>query len=187
MAALADSALMQRVAGGDTASFDALFFRHYDRVYGILFRLVGNRADAEDLLQEVFVRLHDHASSARSQDEENIAAWLYRVATNLGFNALRDRKRLWQRNIHLVPDQDGGPSAEAEMVRRENQRLVRGTLAQLAERDAQLLVLRQMGFTYAEIAAVCGVAPGSVGTLLARAAQAFRVVYLELSADGGEK
>jgi RNA polymerase sigma-70 factor (ECF subfamily) len=54
---------------------------------------------------------------------------------------------------------------------------VRAALAQLTPRQSQLLVLRQMGFSYEEIAEVCEVAPGSVGTLLARAAQAFREVY----------
>lgn len=186
MTALADNALMQRVARGDTASFDALFFRHYDRVYGILFRLVGNRVEAEDLVQEVFLRLHAHAANGRAGDDDNVAAWLYRVATNLGYNALRDRKRQGERDTLLVPDAAGGPSAEAELLRRESQRLVRATLARLTERQAQLLVLRQMGLSYAELAETCQVAPGSVGTLLSRAAAAFRVEYQDQSDGRGE-
>ncbi len=186
MTALADNTLMQRVARGDAASFDVLFFRHYDRVYGILFRLVGNRVEAEDLVQEVFLRLHSHAAKGRGNGEDNISAWLYRVATNMGYNALRDRKRQGQRDLLLVPDDAGGPSAEAELVQRENERRVRATLARLTERQAQLLVLRQMGMSYAELAVICEVAPGSVGTLLARAAAAFRAEYENLSVDGGE-
>jgi RNA polymerase sigma-70 factor (ECF subfamily) len=53
MMALSDSLLLQRMTRGDAASFDALFYRHYDRVYGLLFRLVGNRDEAEDVAQEV--------------------------------------------------------------------------------------------------------------------------------------
>lgn len=176
MAALSDAILMKRVAGGDAVSFDTLFYRHYDRVYGILFRLVGTRVEAEDLTQEVFLKLHDHATSRWGRNDDNISAWLYRVATNLGYNAIRDRRRSWTRNVALVPESDA-PGAEQEVVRRQETATVRGTLARLKPRDAQLLVLRQMGFSYAECAEVCGVAPGSVGTLLARAAEAFRAAY----------
>ena len=52
---LTDSLLLERIQQGDTDSFETLFYRYYDRVYGLLYRLVGNRAEAEDLAQEVFV------------------------------------------------------------------------------------------------------------------------------------
>ncbi len=181
--ALSDTALLARVARGDAVSFETLFHRHYDRVYGLLFRLVGDRAEAEDLTQEVFLKLHDRAGDRPVGDAENVGGWLYRVAMNRGFNALRDRKRFWQHNLYLVPAAEG-PDTEREVVRLEEQAAVRVALARLPERDAQLLLLRQMGFSYAELAAACGVAPGSVGTLLSRAAEAFRRAYRETG--GGE-
>lgn len=180
-----DGLLLARVNRGDAASFDALFYRHYDRVYGILFRLVGSKAEAEDLAQEVFLKLHAHATSRRWVDDENISAWLYRVALNQGYNALRERKRLWQRNRYLLPDGDQGENTEREYMQREEQAAVRATLARLPERQAMLLVLRQMGFSYQECAEVCRVAPGSVGTLLARAAEAFRKAYRDVAQIGG--
>ncbi len=180
MTALSDNVLLERARDGDAASFDTLFYRHYDRVYGLLFRLLGNRAEAEDLTQEVFLKLHRYAFTDKlfsRQREHNLSAWLYRVATNMGYNAIRSRKRLWQRNMVLVPDPQGSPTAEQEVERRETQTAVRRTLAQLPERQVQLLLMRQMGFSYAECATACDVAPGSVGTLLARAAKAFRQAY----------
>ena len=176
-----DNALLARTAQGDVAGFEMLFHRHYDRVYGILFRLVGGRAEAEDLAQEVFLRLHDHARGRRG-DEENLGAWLYRVAVNLGYNALRDRRRRQQRETLLAATPRG--DAEAAVLQREERRLVRAALARLSARQAQLLILRQMEFSYAECAAVIGVAPGSVGTLLARAARDFRRAYERESAAG---
>jgi RNA polymerase sigma-70 factor (ECF subfamily) len=172
--ALSDEALLAQTAQGDARAFEVLFRRHYDRVYGILFRLVGERGEAEDLAQEVFLRLHNHARRRRDRDE-NVGAWLYRVAVNHGYNALRDRRRRQQRDALLLPPPTG--DAEAELLRREERRLVRAALARLGERQAQLLILRQMEFSYAECAAVVGVAPGSVGTLLARAARDFRQAY----------
>ncbi|MCA9932835.1 MAG: sigma-70 family RNA polymerase sigma factor [Ardenticatenaceae bacterium] len=182
MTALSDNALLEQARLGDDASFDTLFYRHYDRVYGLLFRLAGSRAEAEDLTQEVFLKLHQHAFTHKRfspQREHNLSAWLYRVATNMGYNAIRSRQRRWQRNTMLVPDPQGSPAAEVEAERRETETAVRQALAQLPKRQVQLLLMRQMGFSYAECAAVCGVAPGSVGTLLARAAKAFRKAYKE--------
>ena len=180
MAVLSDAALLAGAARGDTAAFETLFQRHYDRVYGILFRLVGERGEAEDLAQEAFLRLHAHAHRRRVSDD-NVSAWLYRVATNLGYNALRDRRRRWQRDVHLVPSETG--DVEAEAARREERRAVRAALARLNERQAQLLILRQMEFSYAECAAIVGVAPASVGALLARAARAFREAYEQQTAN----
>jgi RNA polymerase sigma-70 factor (ECF subfamily) len=182
MAALSDNILLERLSAGDNTSFDDLFRDYYDRVYGLLFRLMGNRGEAEDLAQEVFLQLYHHAFTHKRfqrEREHNVGAWLYRVATNMGYNAIRSRQRRWQRNIYLVPDPADGPNTEAEVTRRETAVAVRKTLARLPERDVQLLLLRQMDLSYAECAEVCGVAPGSVGTLLARAAAAFRAAYAE--------
>lgn len=180
MTTLTDNLLLERIGQGDTASFESVFHQHYDRVYGLLFRLVGNRGEAEDLTQEVFLKLYNHAYRKRlfgRGREHNIGAWLYRVATNTGYNAIRDRQRLWQRNTALVPDVQGGYATEKEVEQREMETAVRHALSQLQPRQVQLLLMRQMDFSYADCAAVAGVAPGSVGTLLARAAKAFREAY----------
>jgi RNA polymerase sigma-70 factor (ECF subfamily) len=183
VSALSDSLLLERIQQGDTDSFETLFYRHYDRVYGLLYRLVGTRVEAEDLAQEVFFKLYQHTSRKRffsPRKEHNISAWLYRVATNAGYDALKTRKRRWQRDTLLVPDPGGVPGAEQTVAQIEEQALVRTALGQLPRRHGQLLILRQMGLSYAECAAACDIAPGSVGTLLSRAAAAFRKEYEKL-------
>ena len=183
MTTLTDSLLLERIQQGDTDSFETLFYRHYDRVYGLLYRLVGSRAEAEDLAQEVFVKLYKHTSRRRIfriGKQQNISAWLDRVATNAGYDALKTRKRRWQRDTILLPDPEGSPGAEQTVAQQEEQALVREVLSRLPQRQAQLLMLRQMGLSYAECAAACDVAPGSVGTMLSRAAAAFRKEYEEV-------
>lgn len=183
---LTDNLLLEQVSQGDNASFETLFHRHYDRVYGLLFRLLGNRVEAEDLTQEVFLKLHRYAFEKgyfSRKREHNLSAWLYRVATNMGYNAIRSRKRRWQRNTVLVSDPGDGLTAEEAVAQEEMKTAVRATLAHLKPRQTQLLLMRQMGFTYAECAEAVGVAPSSVGTLLSRAAQAFRAAY---AAEAGE-
>lgn len=174
---LPDQQLLQRLDRGDIISFETLFHRHYDRVYGILFRLVGSKAEAEDLLQEVFLRLYQRPPHD-SEREHNVSAWLYRVATNIGYNAIRGRKRQWQRNTILVPpESDPLASPERQVESAETAAAVREALTQLAPQQAQLLILRQMGLSYAELANACELNVNSVGTLLARAARAFKFAY----------
>lgn len=186
MTTLSDNRLLERISDGDEASFEMVFHQHYDRVYGLLFRLLGNRAEAEDVTQDVFLKLHHHAFRKRlfkRQREHNIGAWLYRTATNAGYNAIRGRQRRWQRNTVLVPDSAGSPGADKVVEQQERETAVRQALATLPERQTQLLLMRQLGFSYAECAQACDVAPGSVGTLLARAAKAFKKAY---EAETGE-
>ena len=171
---LSDALLLEGLRQGDEASFETLFHRHYHRVYQLLYRLMGNGAEAEELAQETFLRLYRRP--LRSGD--NVGGWLYRVATNLGYNALRAgkrRERYEEAAINDLPRVAPGPAAEVE--RRAVQAEVREALSRLKPRQGQLLLLRQMGFSYKELAAVHGVKLGSVGTLLARAEKAFRRAY----------
>jgi RNA polymerase sigma-70 factor (ECF subfamily) len=176
MTALSDSLLLQRIVGGDEASFEVLFYRHYDRVYGLLFRLLGNRVEAEDVTQELFLKLYRRPLSGKR--EHNLTSWLYRVATNMAYNHIRSRNRRWGRNRWLVPDSSDERGDPGErMARKETRSAVRQALSGLPQRQAQLLILREMGFSYTELAEACDVKPGSVGTLLGRAAEAFRKAY----------
>lgn len=174
--ALSDNILLERMNRGDVASFEVLFFRHYDRVYGLLFRLLGNRVEAEDVTQEVFLKFY--RQPLRGKKKHNVSAWLYRVASNMGYNHLRGRKRRWQRNVALVPDRsDNAADPSEQAIREETKAAVRVALARLPKRQTQLLLLRQMGLSYAELAEACDIAPGSVGKLLSRAADSFRNIY----------
>ncbi|NLE44275.1 MAG: sigma-70 family RNA polymerase sigma factor [Chloroflexi bacterium] len=172
--AMSDAVLAQRLLDGDETSFEALFERHYSMVYGVLFRVVGNRGDAEDLAQEVFLKLLYRPP----QHTENLAGWLYRVALNTAYNALKAEQRRLRRERTVLP----GPPATsdpsyAEVVHRETRRQVQRVLARMPRRAAQMLILREMGLSYREIANVVNVAPGSVGKLLDRARKTFLKHY----------
>src|SRR3989338_8488495 len=158
------------------AAFEAQFIEHYPRVYALLYRLVGDRAAAEDLALEAFWRLWQHAPSA----VENLGGWLYRVAVRLGYNALRAEQRRAQYEARAGRDlleQNPAPNPADEVEQAEERRRVRAVLAQMPEREAQLLVLRSAGHTYREIALALHLAPNSVGTLLTRAEEIFERLY----------
>lgn len=166
------------------AEFEAAFRGHYDGVFRLLYRLVGSRDQAEDLAQEAFLRYFRGEFAA--ERGHNLRAWLYRVALNLARNAHRGDTRRGGREARAGRDETAladpeDPAAAAE--RSQDRAAVRRVLAGLPERQARLL-LRYSGLSYQELAAALGVAPTSVGTLLARAEAAFARAY---AAGGGPR
>ncbi|HKJ92503.1 MAG TPA: sigma-70 family RNA polymerase sigma factor [Longimicrobiales bacterium] len=152
---------------------DVLFQDLYPALYRYLHRLTGDADEAEDVAQESFVRL-----LRQSLPEEEARPWLFTVATNL----VRDRARKRQRHLRLSdsvpgPTREERPDVSAERADRIQR--VRAALAEVPERDRMLLMMREEGFKYDEIARIIGVAPGSVGTLLSRALRRFADVYRE--------
>ena len=156
--------------------YDRVFDRLYPALFRYLHRLTGDADAAEDAAQEAFVRLTE-----QSLPEDEAKPWLFTVATNL----IRDRARKASRHRRLephVPTPGAPPRPDVSTERKERIKMVREALAELSERDQTMLLMREEGFKYAEIAEAVDVAPGSVGTLLARAARRFEKTYTALRA-----
>jgi RNA polymerase sigma-70 factor (ECF subfamily) len=171
----------------EEAVFDELFRAHYQAVFRLLYRLTGDPQEAEDLAQEAFVRLH--RTRAMWDARQNVRGWLYRVAVNLGHNAARSRGRSRQRErtaFELESEAGLGADTPEELaIREDERRRVRAVLAGLPERQATLLLLRHAGLSYREVAEALGMAAGSVGTLLARAEEAFGRAYRAAEEEEG--
>jgi RNA polymerase sigma-70 factor, ECF subfamily len=164
------------------AWFDGVFREHYPRIVAMLARLTGDRAQAEEVAAEVFSKLSRQPEQLRGRDD--VAAWIYRVATNAGLDALRANSRRRRREEEAGVEQlrTGTRDTALDSVLRDERRArVRAVLEALKPRDAQLLLLRADGLAYRELAETLGIQPGSVGTLLARAEaefeRKFRVRY----------
>ena len=174
--------------GEDT--FEATFTRYYPLVYQLAYRCVGQGDEAEDITQEVFLRYYRTPPHACNETERR--AWLCRVATNLGLNALRSRQRRSTReelagemSRRTAPEDEARQNPEQHILADEQAAFVRSVLAELPERQQTYLLLRSIGLSYAEIAQATGVATASVGALLARAEREFRRRYHErVSATG---
>jgi RNA polymerase sigma-70 factor, ECF subfamily len=177
-----DALLLEQMRRGDTSAFERLFERHYAAVYRALFGLLGTREAAEDVAQETFLTLYH--TPPRLEAGAALVAWLCRVALNRGRNAMRGERRASARAERLsTPTPQDGPEELA--ARREDRRHVREALARLPEKQATLLLLRHAGLSYAEVAQALDIAPGSVGTLLARAEKAFVASYDHVGDDDG--
>ncbi len=153
-------------------NFQAAFERHHEALFRYLHRLVGDADVAADLAQESFVRLLD-----QDVPEAQVKSWLFTVGTNL----VRDRARTRGRRARLLRHPEAAPDRPADpeerAARLERIESVRVALDRLSERDREILLMREEGFRYAEIAHVIGVKPSSVGTLLARALRRFAEAY----------
>ena len=163
-------------ASREATDFEALFQEHWNRVCGILFRLVGDWDEAQDLALDTYEQLYRRPP----KDDTNLSGWLYRVATNRGLNALRARERrarYEQKAGRLTLEEDQPEDPEDVLERKQEQAQVRITLGLMKPRSAQLLILRHSGLSYAEIASAIEVSPNSVGTLLARAEREFEEQY----------
>ncbi len=172
------------------AAFEAAFLQHYGRVYGVLYRVVGERTEAEDLTVEVFWRLWQWLQRDRGQ-LANPGGWLYRVATRLGYNAIRAAKRRASHEDaagHQSLESASPPGPELQAQRADERAAVRRVLSKMRPRDASLLLLRHSGLSYREIAEAIGVSANSVGKLLVRAERQFEKLYAHdhpVDAHGG--
>jgi RNA polymerase sigma-70 factor (ECF subfamily) len=148
-------------------NFEALFDAVYPSLFRYCNRLTGDPDQADDLAQEAFFRLLDRGAEGT---EAGLRSWLFMVATNL----VRDRSRTREtrrRILSAFPPPENEPGPEQDLARSEEIQRVRRALEVLSQRDREMLLLRQEGFSYREIAEVAGVSPRSVGTILARALQ----------------
>jgi RNA polymerase sigma factor (sigma-70 family) len=165
--------------------FDAVFLENWPNIYRVLLRIVGDPAEAEDLALETFLKLY------RQKPEDpkgTIGGWLYRVATRLGFNAIRSWNRREKYEIHAGRLDWAGrqPENPAELFAdEEERRLVRDILSTMNTRQAQLLTLRYSGMSYKEIADILTVEPTSIGPLLVRAEMEFEKRFCSMKGEGG--
>lgn len=170
----------ERLTGDDPSDFEILFTAHWNRLHELLTRMVADADEAEDLALEAFCRLHDHLK--RKRPLSNPGGWLYRTALHLGLNALRSNLRRGKyehaagsEKFHSTDLPDPQQATELDQEREQ----VRWILATMKPERARLLILRAQGFSYKELAQICEVKTGSVGTLLNRAEQDFEKRYRE--------
>jgi len=178
-----DLELMLRVRAGDGDSFDLLLHRHRGPLVGFFFRMLRDQALAEDLAQEVFLRVYQVRE--RYEPEAKFTTWLYRIATNLALNAIRDRKETaTSAQGGEAPDAaslaerlpDGKPSAEQQLVESERARVIWEAVESLAENQrAAVLLHKYQDVDYRQIAAILEISESAVKSLLFRAYENLRV------------
>jgi RNA polymerase sigma-70 factor (ECF subfamily) len=176
-----DAELMLRVREGDISSFALLLERHRAPVIHFLFRMVQNQAIAEELAQEVFLRVYRSRESY--EPTAKFTTWLFRIATHLALNQIRDRRHekgaesLDEDNRDGISRQlpDRLPNIEQDMVRQARLKEVRLAIETLpAKQKAAVLMHKYQEMEYSQIAMVLGCSESAVKSLLFRAYETLR-------------
>jgi RNA polymerase sigma-70 factor (ECF subfamily) len=197
---VADAELVRRAQEGESDAYDALFRRHYAKVYNFALRLDGSRDNAADIAQTAFVRAWE--SLSRLRDGQAFLRWVYRIALNL----VRDRAKqalrkpwvalrdLWQ----PAKEQEGGTepvefadsSFDPERITtaRERDRALAEAITRLPMEFREVVVLHHLqGLDVRQIAEVAGIAEGTVKSRLGRARARLRAALREWMDAGGEE
>jgi len=179
-----DAAIMLRVAAGDESGFNYLVEKHHRAMIHFLFRMVRNQAIAEELAQEVFLRVYRSRQSYRA--EAKFTTWLYRIAANLAVNYARDTKheRAAQAVYLDAPDPETGatqdvadeePTVEQRLLREERMAAIRTHVMALPERQRMAVLMHKyQGMDYRQIGEVLKLSESATKSLLFRAYQTLR-------------
>lgn len=169
---LPDGDLVQRAVEGSDEAFRRLITEYHPLAYGLAYRALGDREDAEEVVQDAFVKIHGALGGFRG--ESSLKTWILRIVWHLSLNRRRDRARSpWRRlGLHRADEESGeklslpaGEGPEARLLTRETQRLVREEIDDLPPALREVLVLHgfeQLG--YEEIARVLDIPVGTVSS-----------------------
>lgn len=174
-----DDALVVAARGGDYQAFEKLFLRHRNAVYRYAYQMVRRRDDAEDIVQEVFVRAYQHID--RYREEARFTTWLLRIATNL----TTDRIRMANRRHSLEQQEAAGAlgwmTADVNenpvdnLAREEQRQALKRALLALPEHHRNMIVLRDIEERdYQDIAAMMNCSVGGAKLRVLRARRALR-------------
>jgi len=194
-----DVQLMLDVKAGDEASFEILLQKYRSPLVNFLFRMVRDRATAEDLAQEVFLRVYK--ARAQYSPSAKFTTWLFRIATNLALNSVRDnRHRQMDVSIDAPVEEDEAPPLQLpsremrideHMVERDRAEFIRQKISALPEKQRVAVLLHKYEeMDYADIAKVLECSESALKSLLFRAYETLRVQLAPLvsqPAEGGRE
>ena len=170
-----DVRLMALVSGGDAGAFEQLVERHQRLVIGTVSRMLGNHSDAEDIAQQVFVRVWK--SAKRYVPRAKFTTWLLKITRNLVFNELRRRSRHAQVSLQSEAEEEERPirdehaiAPDASLLEQELQKAIDAAIARLPETQRMAVILRRYEeLSYEEIAETLDQSVSAVKSLLFRA------------------
>lgn len=177
----AEHALIEKVKAGDHGAFETIFRRYITRVHRQAYRLIGNEAEAEEVVQDVFLVIYEKVGTFRG--DSAFSTWLYRLTLNVALTKLRRRKtgkeisiddylpRFQEDGHHRVrPVVDWSREFDERLQREESQRLIQQALDQLPPKDKAVIVLSDLeGVSNREISEALGLSIPAVKARLHRA------------------
>ncbi len=182
--------IIERARSGDAVAFDQIMIAHQQRVMATAWRMLGNREDARDAAQEVFLRLYKHLHKYDAQQE--FSGWLYRIIINVCRDAARKRKNYhssFEAEIEAghLPELISHDNSEDAAIKVEQQAIVIKALSTLTEKERAVIVLRDLeGLTTEEVAQILGSSPTTVRSQISTARTKIKV-YRDRFLKGGQR
>jgi RNA polymerase sigma-70 factor (ECF subfamily) len=181
-----DAAFVRAVQGGDMAAFDQLVIKHKDKLFNMVYWLLGDYQEANDCAQEIFIKVFKAIKKFRFQS--SFSTWLYRIAINTCKNRLKSSAFRWKKRTISLENpksskqdnrsyeiQNGSPSPENSLEKKEQIMLIQKAVNALPQEQNRVVVLRDIqGLSYQEIADITGLNLGTVKSRLARARMELR-------------
>ncbi len=163
---------LERLRAGDARAFEALVVAYQHRVFSVAYRMLGNRAEAEDIAQEVFLRVHRGIAEFRG--DAKLSTWLYAITSRLCLKRLASGQGRMACSRESEDTLSRLPSTERDaadrLERREAEAVIHQAIAELPEDRRIVVVLRDLeGLSYEDIAETLGVSLGTVRSRLHRA------------------
>lgn len=181
--AATDGELMRRVRDGDLARLGELFERHARRLHHFFLRSIGDRAAAEDLVQEVFVRMLKYRGTFR--DGAEFTPWMWALARNAAADQWRGRPRELPVDPELPEPASGEPAPIEALERRDELERLGAALGRLGHEQRELLLLARFSeLRYDHIAELLGISTGAVKVRVHRALKQLRAAYLGAAGEG---
>ena len=180
---LSDTELVERYLAGEPRRFQELVERYQDRMVNFIQRAIGDRDRAQDLAQEVFIRVYRHLN--RFDREKKFSTWIYTIASNLAKNELRNRSRnplvlfqtltsSWDDDHRPLQFEDSSMRPDDLFRKRQLQQMVEQAAGELPAHHREVFILREIeGKSYEEIAEITGTQLGTVKSRLNRARNRF--------------
>ena len=165
-----DYELIRAVGAGDHRAFERLVRKYQNPVFNFVFRCLGDRHAAEDIMQEAFLGLYRAAPCFAERAQ--VSTWIFRIAYNLSMNEIKRRKRHLnlKEALHNLPHVDAGPSTLSAIEARELEKGIITALDQLPKNQKAAMLLRlNEEHSYAEISEILSVSVSSVESLIFRA------------------
>jgi len=183
-----ERALVARLRRGEVAAFESLVRAHQDRVFDFCFRMLGDREEASDLAQEIFVSIHQAMHKFR--EDSKLSTWIFRISKNHCLNRLKYLKRRGRglsAGFEDVPESElsnalgGLPKPDEALQAKHEQVLVQKAIATLEVEQRALVVLRDIeGLSYEEIVEITDLPEGTVKSRLHRAREKLAHVIEQL-------
>ncbi|MCI8341759.1 MAG: sigma-70 family RNA polymerase sigma factor [Firmicutes bacterium] len=176
-------ALVEKAKKGDSASFGSLIIHHERFVYNVVYRMLPNKEDAEDISQEVFIKAYKYLN--RFDGKAAFSTWLYKIAVNTCIDEIRKRRGKETISINAEIDTGEGTvekeyvsgiiGVEEEVLSKEGVEIIKRAINNLSEEQKTVITLRDIeGLSYIEIAEITECSMGTVKSRLSRARQALK-------------